>query len=129
MMMCFDDDSFIPISSLFLVPFISLSALHCTWQITFLFTMRLFLSSFLLYFSSWSTTDAFVHQHQQNPRGGRGRGILSSFPSNTALFADNNNNNGPNVDRMKELIQEEASDSNMMKAAAEQMKNLTPGKA
>lgn len=27
---------------------------------------------------------------------------------------------------MKELIQEEASDANMMKAAADQMKNLTP---
>lgn len=40
------------------------------------------------------------------------------------LFAENNS--VPNVDRMKQIIQEEASDTNMMKAAAEQMKNLTP---
>ncbi len=65
----------------------------------------------ILLLSAVSTATAFVQQAQRP----------TSFI--TRLRADNND---PNVDRMKQIIQEEASDANMMKSAAEQMKNLTP---
>lgn len=80
-----------------------------------------FRRSTILVVSALATaTTAFVQQQPQ-------RRVTLQVASSTRtgrLFA--NNNNGPNVDRMKEIIQEEASDANMMKAAAEQMKNLTP---
>jgi hypothetical protein len=95
--------------------------------------MRLILSSSLLLVlaaSSWSVTPSDAYVPATSRTGGR---VSSSsmmkmkIPRSTALFADNNNNNNePNVERMKEIIQEEASNSNMMSMAAEQMKNLTP---
>lgn len=126
-----DADSFFGLScilfSSYFTPFPNSSFrcnLHCTYFLSFhciyscLSTMRVFKSLFLLV-SSWSTTsDAFVH-HQHQPSSTSSRQIL------TTLFASSDNN-VPNVERMKELIQEEASDANMMKAAADQMKNLTP---
>jgi len=69
--------------------------------------------------SALASATAFV---QQSPQ--RMAVHVEPIRHSSTLFADNKN--VPNVDRMKQLIQEEASDANMMKAAAEQMKNLTP---
>ena len=53
--------------------------------------------------------------------------FASSSDGGTSGGTSGGSNGGlPNVDRMKELIKEEAFDRNMMKASAEQMKNLTP---
>ena len=81
-----------------------------------------FQSSAILLVSAFTTATAFVPQ--QRPQRVAVQVPITPNPRTGKLFADNNN--APNVDRMKQIIQEEAADANMMKAAAEQMKNLTP---
>ncbi len=81
-----------------------------------------FQSSAILLVSAFATAAAFIPQ--QGPQRLAIQVLVSPSTRTGKLFADNSN--APNVDRMKQIIQEEAADANMMKAAAEQMKNLTP---
>ena len=81
-----------------------------------------FRSSAILLVSAFATATAFVPQ--QGPHRVAVQVPVTLSTRTGKLFADNSN--APNVDRMKQIIQEEAADANMMKAAAEQMKNLTP---
>lgn len=73
----------------------------------------IFLRSSILLLSTLSVATSFIQKPYYQRKGA----------SVSTLFADRND---PSVDRMKQIIQEEASDANMMKTAAEQMKNLTP---